>query len=85
MSFVPVTLIEESNTGRVEQLLPLRFGRMSESAFAFFRGTANLQAYDLRRTPSSGIVVQCCGDCHLQNFGWFAIRRVHRQRQLLWG
>jgi uncharacterized protein (DUF2252 family) len=68
----PVALIEVSNGDRVEHLLPVRFGRMSESSFAFFRGTANLQAHDLKGTPSSGIVVQCCGDCHLMNFGGFA-------------
>src|SRR5262249_19660747 len=61
-----------SNKGRVEQLLPIRFTRMAESAFAFFRGTANLQAHDLKGTPSAGITVQCCGDCHLMNFGGFA-------------
>ena len=51
----PLALIEESNKGRVEQLLPIRFTRMAESAFAFFRGTANLQAHDLkgRRPPAS--------------------------------
>lgn len=68
----PVALIEHSNGGRIEDLLPVRFGRMSESAFAFFRGTANVQAHDLKGTPSSGIIVQCCGDCHLMNFGGFA-------------
>jgi uncharacterized protein (DUF2252 family) len=67
-----LALIEESNQGRVEKLLPIRFTRMAESAFAFFRGTANLQAHDLKGTPSAGITVQCCGDCHLMNFGGFA-------------
>jgi len=68
----PLDLIEESNKGRVEKLLPIRFTRMAESAFAFFRGTAILQAHDLKGTPSAGITVQCCGDCHLMNFGGFA-------------
>jgi uncharacterized protein (DUF2252 family) len=68
----PVSLIELSNGDRVEHLLPVRFGRMSESAFAFFRGTAAIQAHDLKGAPSSGIIVQCCGDCHLMNFGGFA-------------
>jgi uncharacterized protein (DUF2252 family) len=68
----PLTLIEESNKGRVEKLLPIRFTRMAESAFAFFRGTAILQAYDLKGTPSAGVTVQCCGDSHLMNFGGFA-------------
>jgi uncharacterized protein (DUF2252 family) len=45
---------------------------MAESAFAFFRGTAVLQAHDLQGTPTSGVIVQCCGDCHLMNFGGFA-------------
>jgi uncharacterized protein (DUF2252 family) len=68
----PLALIEESNKGRVEKLLPIRFTRMAESAFAFFRGTAILQAHDLKGTPSAGVTVQCCGDCHLMNFGGFA-------------
>jgi uncharacterized protein (DUF2252 family) len=68
----PMALIEESNQGRVEKLLPIRFTRMSESAFAFFRGTAILQAHDLKGTPTAGITVHCCGDCHLMNFGGFA-------------
>jgi uncharacterized protein (DUF2252 family) len=68
----PLALIEKSSEGRVEKLLPIRFTRMAESAFAFFRGTALLQAHDLKGTPSAGVTVQCCGDCHLMNFGGFA-------------
>ena len=45
---------------------------MAQSAFAYFRGTAGVQAYDLAGTPTSGIIVQACGDCHLMNFGSFA-------------
>jgi uncharacterized protein (DUF2252 family) len=45
---------------------------MSQAAFAYFRGTAAIQAYDLAGTPTSGIIVQACGDCHLMNFGGFA-------------
>src|SRR5262245_39782689 len=51
----PMTLLEESDRGRVETLLPVRFTRMIESPFAFFRGTAVLQAHDLKGTPSAGI------------------------------
>ena len=29
-------------------------------------------AYDLARTPTTGVPVQACGDCHLLNFGLFA-------------
>ncbi len=68
----PLGLIERSNEGRVEELLPVRFTRMLESSFAFFRGTAVVQAHDLANTPTSGIIVQACGDCHLMNFGGFA-------------
>jgi uncharacterized protein (DUF2252 family) len=68
----PLALIEESDRDRVTQLLPIRFSRMAESPFAFFRGSAILQAHDLKGTPSAGLVVQLCGDCHLMNFGGFA-------------
>jgi len=67
-----VGLIEASNEDRVDHLVPIRHGRMLHSAFAYFRGTAAVQAYDLFRTPQSGIIVQACGDCHLLNFGGFA-------------
>src|SRR5262245_50187943 len=68
----PLELIEQSNAGRLKSLLPIRFTRMLESPFAFFRGTAIVQAHDLLNTPSAGVTVQCCGDCHLVNFGGFA-------------
>jgi uncharacterized protein (DUF2252 family) len=45
---------------------------MAESPFAFYRGGASLHAHDLKGTPSTGLAVQCCGDCHLMNFGGFA-------------
>jgi uncharacterized protein (DUF2252 family) len=67
-----IALIRASNEGRLEELIPVRHGRMLESPFAFFRGSAAIQAYDLDRTPASGIDVQACGDCHLMNFGGFA-------------
>jgi uncharacterized protein (DUF2252 family) len=67
-----VELIEASNEDRLENLVPIRHGRMVQSAFAYFRGTAAIQAHDLARTPTSGIIVQACGDCHLMNFGGFA-------------
>ncbi|MBN9529166.1 MAG: DUF2252 domain-containing protein [Alphaproteobacteria bacterium] len=68
----PVALIEQSNRDRLENLVPMRHTRMMESPFAFYRGTALIQAHDLAGTPSSGITVQACGDCHLLNFGGFA-------------
>lgn len=67
-----VGLIKVQNADRLENLVPVRHGRMAQSAFAFFRGTAGIQALDLAGTPHSGIFVQACGDCHLMNFGGFA-------------
>ena len=68
----PIKLIEESSADRIPGLVPLRYERMSESPFTFFRGTAIIQARDLANSPVSGITVQACGDCHLMNFGGFA-------------
>src|SRR5947208_2048891 len=68
----PISMLEESNKTRLEHLVPIRFGRMSMSAFAFYRGTADIMAYDLSKTPVSGIQAQLCGDAHLSNFGVFA-------------
>ena len=68
----PVALLIESNRGRLPQLIPIRFGRMVQSPFAFFRGAAAIMAADLAHTPRSGLIVQACGDAHLLNFGGFA-------------
>jgi uncharacterized protein (DUF2252 family) len=70
--FDALSLIEQSNRGRIPGLIPVRYQRMSQSAFAFFRGCAIVQARDLLATPVSGPVVQLCGDCHIANFGGFA-------------
>jgi uncharacterized protein (DUF2252 family) len=67
-----VELILSAEKGRVPELLPLRHGRMVESAFTFYRGAALTMATDLAGTPATGIRVQCCGDAHLCNFGGFA-------------
>ena len=68
----PVKVIKESSKGRLQHLIPIRYGRMSKSFFTFYRGTASLMAMDLAKTPTSDIRVQACGDCHLSNFGLFA-------------
>lgn len=67
-----VDLLDDSNEGRLPQLVPIRFGRMAASPFAFYRGSAAIMAADLATTPTSGIRVQACGDAHLMNFGGFA-------------
>ena len=68
----PVDLLIESSIGRMPELLPIRYGRMMQSPFAFYRGGAAIMAADLAGLPSTGIRVQACGDCHLVNFGSFA-------------
>ena len=67
----PVALLKEQGTSRVQALLPVRYERMSVSAFTFYRGGALIMASDLSHTPSTGIVVQACGDAHISNFGLF--------------
>ena len=68
----PVQVLEESNAGRLDDLIPLRYGRMMQSPFTFFRGAASLMAMDLSSGKGTKIPVQACGDCHLLNFGAFA-------------
>ncbi len=68
----PVALLEEQGDSRVAELLPIRYGRMAVSPFAYYRGAAYAMAWDLAKTPTSGIGVQLCGDAHLSNFGGFA-------------
>jgi len=68
----PVEVLIKTSTGRIESLLPIRYTRMMESPFAFFRGSAAIMAADLAQTPNTGIDLQLCGDCHLMNFGGFA-------------
>jgi uncharacterized protein (DUF2252 family) len=68
----PVELVIASDRGRLAQLVPIRHGRMLQSPFAFYRGSAAVMAADLSRTPSTGLRVQACGDGHLMNFGCFA-------------
>jgi len=67
-----VALIDAQNKDRLQNLVTIRHGRMLQSAFAYYRGTAAVEAYDLAGTPLSGIIVQACGDCHLMNFGGLA-------------
>lgn len=68
----PLELLEKSSEGRLEELIPLRYGRMMQSPFTFYRGTAAIMARDLGAARSTKIPVQACGDCHLLNFGAFA-------------
>jgi uncharacterized protein (DUF2252 family) len=68
----PVALVDADRASRVEDLVPIRYGRMLVSPFTFYRGAAAIMAHDLAATPRSGLSVQLCGDAHLSNFGGFA-------------
>jgi uncharacterized protein (DUF2252 family) len=68
----PIGILHQADADRVPTLIPIRYGRMLRSPFAFFRGAAAVMAADLARTPVTGLKVQMCGDCHLKNFGGFA-------------
>src|ERR1700693_2415440 len=70
--FAPLDILRAAEEGRVRQLLPIKYGRMAVSPFAFFRGAVSIMAADLGRLPHSGLNVQLCGDAHVQNLGSFA-------------
>src|SRR5439155_18221892 len=68
----PVDLLEQSSVSRIQNLVPIRYGRMLASPFTFLRGSPNGMGHDLAATPASGISVQVSGDAHLANFGVYA-------------
>jgi uncharacterized protein (DUF2252 family) len=67
-----IAIIEEQNRDRLPDLVPVRIGRMLQSPFAYYRGTAAVMANDLAAEPRTGLEVVTCGDAHLSNFGMFA-------------
>jgi uncharacterized protein (DUF2252 family) len=68
----PLRILRQADEGRIPELIPIRYGRMLQSPFTFFRGAAAVMGADLNHTPKTGTKVQACGDCHLKNFGGFA-------------
>ncbi|HKF82586.1 MAG TPA: DUF2252 domain-containing protein [Solirubrobacterales bacterium] len=68
----PLAILQAQDESRVPELVPIRYGRMLASPFAFFRGAAAVMAADLAGTPRTGFGVQLCGDAHLSNFGVFS-------------
>jgi uncharacterized protein (DUF2252 family) len=77
----PVAVLQAQAASRLQELIPIRHGRMVVSPFTFYRGAAAVMAADLASTPDSGIVVQACGDAHISNFGGFAAA----DRRLIFG
>ncbi|MFJ3301895.1 DUF2252 domain-containing protein [Streptomyces sp. NPDC086549] len=68
----PVAVLQRQGRDRLPELLPVRYGRMAVSPFAFLRGAAAVMAADLAAQPNTGLTVQLCGDAHLLNFGVYA-------------
>jgi uncharacterized protein (DUF2252 family) len=68
----PIDILRAADATRQKDLLPLRYGRMLQTPFTFYRGSAGVMAADLAQLPTTGLHVQCCGDAHLMNFGGFA-------------
>ncbi|MFC4031341.1 DUF2252 domain-containing protein [Streptomyces polygonati] len=75
--FDPLDLIEKQSAGRVPELVPIRYARMTESPFRFYRGAAGIMAADLAGTPASGLTTQLCGDAHMMNFRLLASPERH--------
>jgi uncharacterized protein (DUF2252 family) len=68
----PLAILARQDATRLPELLPIKYGRMVESPFAFYRGSAAVMAADLGSMASSELHVQLCGDAHLANFGTYA-------------
>jgi uncharacterized protein (DUF2252 family) len=77
----PIAVLEAQAVTRIQELVPIRYGRMLLSPFSFYRGAAAVMAADLAGTQDSAIVVQACGDAHISNFGGFAAQ----DRRLIFG
>ena len=77
----PVAILEAQDKDRLPEYIPVRYGRMLASPFAFLRGAAAIMAGDLAGSPDTGITVQMCGDAHLLNFGIFGTQ----ERNLVFG
>ncbi|WP_086560096.1 DUF2252 domain-containing protein [Streptomyces africanus] len=73
----PVEVVERQSATRLPELVPIRYGRMLESPFRFYRGAAAIMAEDLGRAPDTGLRVQLCGDAHLLNFRLLASPERH--------
>jgi len=57
----PIGLLQAQDVGRLEYLLPIKYGRMAASPFAFLRGSAAVMVADLASTPVTGLQVRLCG------------------------
>jgi uncharacterized protein (DUF2252 family) len=71
-NFDPIDVLRQASKKHIERLIPIKFKLMSDSPFAFYRGSVQIMAADLGSSNNSGLDVQLCGDAHLKNFGFYA-------------
>src|ERR1700747_2530702 len=63
--------VKEFNSGRIPEMLKIKYRNMRQNAFVFYRGSCHLFYEDLpavshlNNSPLSWL----CGDLHLENFG----------------
>lgn len=69
--FDPIEVLLAASHERVPRLLPIKYSRMAGSPFAFFRGSVSIMAADLGKHEHTSLIVQLCGDAHVQNLGSF--------------
>src|SRR5947209_14028816 len=67
----PIALLESQAPSRVPELVPIRYGRMLVSPFAFYRGAALVRAHDVPGTRTRGITTQVWGDAQLSTSVYF--------------
>lgn len=65
-------VLHRSTGDRLPQLLALKYDRMAESPFGYFRGAVPVMSHDLGQGPHTGLFNQLCGDAHVRNLGAFA-------------
>ena len=68
----PIDLLEAQAATRLRSSVPIRYGRMLASPFAFYRGAAVIMASDLATMPNTGLHVSRAATRTLANFGGFA-------------
>ena len=68
----PLKLLQRSVKGRVPALVKIKYERMVASPFGYFRGAVPVMAADLSTLPHTGLIVQLCGDAHVNNLGAYA-------------
>ena len=68
----PLELLKRSDKGRVPELVKLKYERMKALPFGYFRGAVPVMAADLSLLPHTGLMVQLCGDAHVNNLGAYA-------------